>query len=209
MENINIEEWMKSIIDMLDKHFGKNVEWVFHDLTVDYEKTIVDIRNGEITGRKIGDSGDNLGLEVIRGTNRDGNQFGYYNYTDDGRILKSSTVFLRNREGTPVCCLAINEDVTEMFRFEKYLEERTRYAGEPATVVRDVNKLLDGLIDDAQREIGKSFKAMNKDDKRDFIQYLDNRGAFLITRSVPKVCELLNIAKGTFYNYLDMIRNSQ
>ena len=62
------KEWLRSILDMLSAHFGKDVEFVIHDLSLDYEHTIVDIRNGQITGRKIGDTGDILGLEVIRGT---------------------------------------------------------------------------------------------------------------------------------------------
>ena len=36
------------ILDILEGHFGKNVEFVVHDLSLDYEHTIVDIRNGEV-----------------------------------------------------------------------------------------------------------------------------------------------------------------
>ena len=46
------------ILDILEGHFGKNVEFVVHDLSLDYEHTIVDIRNGEVTGRKVGGTGD-------------------------------------------------------------------------------------------------------------------------------------------------------
>lgn len=49
------------ILDILEGHFGKNVEFVVHDLSLDYEHTIVDIRNGEVTGRKVGGTGDLLG----------------------------------------------------------------------------------------------------------------------------------------------------
>ena len=41
------------ILDILEGHFGKNVEFVVHDLSLDYEHTIVDIRNGEVTARAI------------------------------------------------------------------------------------------------------------------------------------------------------------
>ena len=39
------------ILDILEGHFGKNVEFVVHDLSLDYEHTIVDIRNGEVTAK--------------------------------------------------------------------------------------------------------------------------------------------------------------
>lgn len=64
----NKTKWLGSIMDMMEAHFGKDVELVLHDLEADYEKTIIDIRNGEVTGRTVGDGGDNLGLEVVRGT---------------------------------------------------------------------------------------------------------------------------------------------
>ena len=108
-------------MDMMEAHFGKDVELVLHNLEADYEKTIIDIRNGEVTGRTVGDGGDNLGLEVVRGTVKNGSKYNYINYTDDGKVLKSSTLFLRDESGRPVYALAINEDVTQMWQFEKYL----------------------------------------------------------------------------------------
>lgn len=40
------------------------------------------------------------------------------------------------------------------------------------------------------------------------IEYLDNRGAFLITRSSDRVCDALGISKFTLYNYLEQIRSN-
>ena len=144
-------------MDMMEAHFGKDVELVLHDLEADYEKTIIDIRNGEVTGRTVGDGGDNLGLEVVRGTVKNGSKYNYINYTDDGKVLKSSTLFLRDESGRPVYALAINEDVTQMWQFEKYLREKNQSGRESDVIVRDVNKLLEDSIKDAQLMIGKSY----------------------------------------------------
>ena len=43
------------ILDLLEHHFGPQCEIVLHDNTKDYAHTIIDIRNGQISGRKIGD----------------------------------------------------------------------------------------------------------------------------------------------------------
>ena len=82
------------ILDILEGHFGKNVEFVVHDLSLDYEHTIVDIRNGEVTGRKVGGTGDLLGLRALRynGSN-EGNCFNTLTYAENGKILRSSTLF--------------------------------------------------------------------------------------------------------------------
>lgn len=76
------------ILDILEGHFGKNVEFVVHDLSLDYEHTIVDIRNGEVTGRKVGGTGDLLGLRALRynGSN-EGNCFNTLTYAENGKIL--------------------------------------------------------------------------------------------------------------------------
>ena len=61
MKNI-YEQWnlLQNIMDMLENQFGSSCEVVLHDLTKDYNHTIVDIRNGHLTGREIGGCGSNL-----------------------------------------------------------------------------------------------------------------------------------------------------
>ena len=115
------------ILDILEGHFGKNVEFVVHDLSLDYEHTIVDIRNGEVTGRKVGGTGDLLGLRALRynGSN-EGNCFNTLTYAENGKILRSSTLFFRNGAGVAVASIAINEDVTESIKYEQYLHKQKR-----------------------------------------------------------------------------------
>jgi len=205
------KEWLRSILDMLSEHFGKDVEFVVHDLSLDYEHTIVDIRNGRITGRKIGDTGDILGLEVIRGTADDKKSYcNYINYTKDGKTLRSSTIFLPDEKGKPSVCIGINEDITRSVEFENYLREKNGVSTPDEEDISrgrgDVNEILDFLLKAAQLKIGKNTALMTKEDKMDYIRYLDGRGAFLITKSGPRVCDTLGISKFTLYRYLDIIR---
>ena len=69
------------LMDMLEQQLGSHTEVVLHDLKKDYANTIVDIRNGHITGREVGGTGSNLGLEVLQGTVKDGNRFNSVSYT--------------------------------------------------------------------------------------------------------------------------------
>ena len=48
---------------------------------------------------------------------------------------------------------------------------------------------------------------MTKEDKIAFIKFLDDRGMFLISKSGPRICEILGISKFTLYNYLEIIRS--
>jgi predicted transcriptional regulator YheO len=49
---------------------------------------------------------------------------------------------------------------------------------------------------------------MSKDDKIRAIKFLDDSGAFLITKSGPKVCQYFGISTYTLYSYLDEIRSA-
>lgn len=202
------KEVLGAVLDLLEQHFSSNVEFVLHDLSLDYEHTLVDIRNGHVTGRKVGDTGDILGLMAL--SNQDGADcYNTMNYTDDGRILRASTKFFRNRKGKVVASIAITEDITETVKYEQYLHKHNRLEamGEAMEVYRgDVNRMLDALIDAAQLEVGKTPAAMTREDKLHVIESLERHGAFLIKKSGQRVCKVLGISKFTLYNYLEIIR---
>ena len=69
--------------------------------------------------------------------------------------------------------------------------------------VLNVNDLLDGLIDESVALTGKPVALMNKDDKIKAIQFLNQHGAFLITKSGDKIAKYFGISKYTLYSYID------
>ena len=73
----------------------------------------------------------------------------------------------------------------------------------------DVNELLDYLLSESIRQVGKSPSQMNKEEKKKVISQLDRKGAMLITKSGPKICQALGISKFTLYNYLEEIHKQQ
>ena len=110
------KELFTKILDMLEQHFGQSCEIVLHDLTREYDHTIVDIRNGHITGRKVGDCGSNLGLEVLRGTVVNGDRFNYISHTTDAKILRSSSIYFHDDQQRTIGSICINTDITESVR---------------------------------------------------------------------------------------------
>ncbi len=205
-----IQPFLEKLMNMLEMQFGQNCEILLHDYSKGYEQSIVDIRNGHITGRKVGNCGNNLGLEVLKGTTVDGDRYNYITHTKDGRILRSSTMFIKNDENVAIGALCINMDITETVRFERYLNDINSYDlnQEPENEIfaTDIQQLLDEMIKQAFNIIGKPTAHMTREDKIEFIKLLDDKGVFYITKSSEKVCQYLNISKYTFYNYLDTIR---
>ena len=73
----------------------------------------------------------------------------------------------------------------------------------------NVEQLLEYLIAEGEKMAGKAAASMNREEKLKFINFLDQKGAFLISKSGQKICGLLQISKFTLYNYLDIIRGDK
>ncbi|WP_152395480.1 helix-turn-helix transcriptional regulator [Paenibacillus guangzhouensis] len=213
MERIEAEfEFLSSLVRGIAAQFGENCEVVLHDLTRPYDSTIVAIENGHVTGRKVGDPGTNLGLELLRGQSDSGNKINYVTQTKDGRILRSTSLYMRNSEGTVIGSLCINYDITDLMMAEKTLQSLTASGLQPEvreSFVSNVSDLLDQLIQEAQEQVGRPVAAMTKEDKMRLIQLLDQKGAFLIKKAGEKICGYLNISKYTLYSYLEESKTSE
>lgn len=210
MENVKEEfEFLESLIKGIAAQFGDKCEVVLHDLTGSYDKTIVAIENSQITGRRIGDCGSNLGLEVLRGTVAEGNRYNYVTQTKDGKILRSTSIYIKNKMGEIVGAICINLDISDLIMAEKALQSITMHSLDnkiEEVFVNDVNELLDYLLQECQKEIGKPVSHMTKEEKMKAVLFLDKRGAFLIKKAGDRVCQFLDISKFTLYNYLDDVR---
>jgi predicted transcriptional regulator YheO len=89
---------------------GENCEIVIHDLS-DPEKSVVAIENGQLTGRNVGDSLDELGVQLLRQPpGKD--LINYRTATRSGKVLCSSSVFLRDETGEIFGAFCINYDIS-------------------------------------------------------------------------------------------------
>lgn len=213
MNNINEEkDFLKRLVKMLEIQLGKDTEIVLHDLTRSYDSTIVEIANGELSGRKVGDSGTNLGLEVLRGKVQNGDRFNYITNGRDGKVFRSSSMYIYNDDNKVIGSICINTNITETIKMEKYFHDRNQINVEQDEAnceifANNVGDILNHLLVQAQNKIGKSVHDMTREDKVEFLNYLDERGAFLISKANEKIGSFLGISKYTLYQYLDMARN--
>ncbi len=208
-------DFYKRLAHALALQFGSGCEIVVHDLeTTDPSHSIVAIENGHVTGRKLGDGPSHVVLEALHaGTERLEDRLAYLTKTADGKILKSSTVFIRDDEGRTVGIFAVNYDITILRAMGDTIAEVVGTGPsaprEPEPIVRSVADLLDDLIEQSVQLVGTPVALMTKEEKVRAIRYLNDTGAFLITKSGPKVCKYFGISKYTLYNYLDEARASE
>lgn len=205
-------DFLKQLAHGLAIQFGSSCEIAIHDLkTKDLEKSIVYIENGHISNRQIGDGPSGIVLETLQSdpsTIHD--KLSYLTKTEDGRILKSSTFYIRDDDGSVSYIFSLNYDITaftaastaiqSLIATKDKLPDLT--GDSPRQITHNVNELLDLLIEQAVAKVGKPVALMNKDDKVAVVQYLDHAGAFLITKSGDKVSSYLGISKFTLYSYM-------
>lgn len=212
-------ELLKQLAKALAVQFGNDCEVVIHDLTrKSLHKSIVYIENGHITNRKTGDGPSKVVLETMRkDPSKISDHLGYLTKTNDGKTLKSSTIFVREEGGGPIqYILAINFDITNLLYFQDSVRSLISESGEPAvssyhkepeSICTNVADLLDDLIVQAVAMVGKPASLMSKDEKVQAIQFLNNTGAFLITKSGDKVSQYFGISKYTLYSYIKADKN--
>lgn len=205
--------FLKQIAKGLAVQFGENCEVAIHDLRIEnIEHSIVHIENGHVSNRKIGDGPSRIVLETLHSdpklTSRP-DHLGYLTKTSDGRILKSSTMFFSDDDDNIRYILAINFDITNLMFIENSLKSLTATelptdSKEPSKITQNVNDLLDDLIEQSVALVGKPVALMTKDDKIRAIQFLNDCGAFLITKSGDKISKYFGISKYTLYSYIDI-----
>ena len=188
--------------------FGSNCEVVVHDLSRHPDHSIVEIVNGHVTGRKVGDGASHVVIEQIQTNDPEPkDHLCYLTKTPDGKILKSSTVYIRNSKGKVSAIFSINYDISKLLMVESAVRdlistgEETQQT-EPEKIV-NINDLLDDLIEQSVALVGKPVALMNKDDKVKAIRFLNQNGAFLVTKSGDKIAKYFGISKYTLYSYID------
>ena len=153
-------EFLFQLAKGLARQFGPNCEVVVHDLsTNDPNSSIVAIENGHVTGRKVGDGPSHVVLEALRGgAGALKDHLCYLTRTRDGKILKSTTIYIRSDGGEPIGIFGINYDITLMLAMEENLRQFTAAEQEtrdPQPITRSVADLLDELIEQSVKLVGK------------------------------------------------------
>ncbi len=202
-----IFDQLKALTGVIRAAVGQDCEVVIHDFR-DLENSIIWIE-GNLTNRKIGGSLTDLGLAKIRAGEFE-DLLNYSTYSDDGRTLRSSSVFLRDPGGNVFGALCINVDITPLLAFDHVLRSlcsRNDSEDVAETFSDDIYEILQNIVEEAAYEIGKPPSLMNRDEKVNLVAALDSKGAFqVVKKAVPFVASRLGVSRYTVYNYLNQAR---
>ncbi len=200
----------KGIVDGLREAIGAECEIVLHDLR-NPQSTIIAIA-GSITNRAIGGPPTDLLLRLLHEDQTDEHVVNYETNTPDGRILRSSTLFIRDEHGVTIGSLCINVDITYVNHFKNWVtafcevrDTLTRGETPSERFPRDVRDVLNSAISDAVNSIGLPVAAMRKAERMKVVELLDEAGIFTIKSSLVHVAQRLGVSRATIYSYLEEI----
>ena len=205
---------LKGIIPLIDgiaNTFGKNCEVVLHDIR-NPQSSVIAIANGHITGRSIGSPMTEYGLATLRSGQFDKPIVNYRKKTRDGRILKSSSLFIKDENGKLIGFLCINYDISELTIARNIINnltniiEETDFSEEDESFGNTVNEMLSSIVNKALESVGKPVAFISKEEKVNIVQLLDEKGVFLIKGAIDYVAKVLCVSRYTIYNYLDETR---
>lgn len=213
---IKNKEQLIHIADLIAAQFGPNTEVVVHDFTGDLDHSIVYIVNGHVTGRQIGDAPTESFLQYMQQSTQGKDKIRQLIHTPDGKFIRSSTANFYDKDGTLNSSLCINQDITDLVALESAIKgmaedfyfDSSTLAEEtiPKSTTTSIHEMMDNIITEGMAMVGTPADKMNKDAKIKLLEFLDERGVFLIQKSGQKVCDLLGISKFTLYNYLEEVR---
>ena len=207
--NASMLQFLFRLAKALAAQFGPDCEVVIHDLlSNDLDSSIVAIENGHVSGRKVGDGPSHVVLEALQGGSTQ-DRLSYLTKTRDGKTLKSTTIFIQDENKRAIGIFSINYDITALLALENSVHalitcEEPQTEASPNVITHDVSRLLDELIEQSVALVGVPVPLMTKEDKIKAINFLNDAGAFLITKSGDKVAKYFDISKYTLYSYVDI-----
>jgi predicted transcriptional regulator YheO len=214
-EFAEVKDALVAIARAIARTIGPQCEVVLHDYR-EWDRsgsTIVWIENGHVTGRRVGGPTTNLGLEALKSGTDSPDRFNYQSRAKDGRTLRSTSIYFRNRAGKLIGSLCINVDVDAYVTARAALDallgvepEAPDDTDTAETFGSDIAEVLDAQIQAAIARTGKPAAALARDDRVAVVRYLDEKGAFLVKRAADRIARALGTSRVTVYAYLEEAR---
>lgn len=203
-----------AVAQMLVQTFGADCEVVLHDLD-DPAHSVVYVENNAVTGRTVGQSFEQLVRQVILSDElRENYVANYYFTAPNGKRIRSSTLLIKDADGTLSGAMCINLDTTRLQTQIAYLQSflpQSAPAGkkppEAALPEEHISVMIENLMDNILA--GGNIQQLSREERIEKVRFMEQKGLFLMKGSVEKAAEKLGVNKVTIYSYLDEVRGKR
>lgn len=201
-----------AIADFIAQINGPKCEAIVHDLS-DLQHSIVHIVNGELSGRTVGGSITKYAFDLIM-KQEDKSRDSFINYVGSnektGKILRSSTLFIRDQNKNTIGLLCVNIDITDLVHFREQLNDYIMIQTQPSTGKTDeperfdlsANEIVDEIIEGLLQENDVHLPIGSLTEKKNLVIKMIAKGVFKFKGVIPHVAEKLEISPQTLYRYL-------
>jgi len=209
-----LEPYM-TLVDFIAEFLGENTEVVLHDLT-DWHHSVVAIRNGHISGRKVGAPITEVSLKIIRSQIHKEVPF---IYNDKGIAkkkdhIRSASWFIKDDDDSLVGMLCINSDCQELIMARNILDKMIKAPENHNNISVEVKKndnldaktLVDNNVSNILRSNGKKISQLTKDEKVALVGKLQAIGTFSVKGTVWYLADRLEVSLPTVYRYITMAK---
>lgn len=201
---------LKRVAVALHRLFDPFCEVVIHDFA-DFEHSIIAIA-GNITNRTIGGAATDLLLAKASQGETDEDLYNYLTSLPGGRLMKSSTIFLRDETGKAYGAFCVNFDITAFVNMRQLLGSfvLTEEKGDVIeTFSDDIEETVQSLLAETLYELGQNLPLTSREEKVELIKRLADKGVFQVKKAVPILADQLGLSRATVYNYLRDARSER
>ncbi|MFE7277459.1 transcriptional regulator [Streptomyces sp. NPDC057623] len=206
---------LRPVVDGLVATFGPMCEVVLHDYRRP-EESVVAVA-GSVTGRAVGGAMSEIGMRIVARGDGAGDELNYVTRTRGGRLVKASTMVLRDSTGTVFGALCVNLDVTAVNEAHALLGALAGIGGAggvggtsadvPVTTFgNDIDSVVDAILDAHQLGQNGSWAGLGRAQRLELFRGLDERGVFAVRRAIEQVAARLGISRASAYSYLSQAR---
>lgn len=194
----------RKIVEALGKSMSPLAEVVLHDLSQP-DNSIVAIVNN-LSGRNIGDGATNYGLARIANPNFPDVLQNYPNRFPDGRVIKSTSIGIRNSKGEYVATLCVNIDISILSSITAILGQLASVeqpsVSEKEYFTPTTLAVLREEIEQYSAAHSTTPRALSVKQRRELTGMLSEKGLLDLKNSCGLVADILGVARSTVYSYL-------
>ncbi len=210
------------LVEFLGKALGPDYEVALHDIG-DHTNSIVAIANGHVSGRTVGAPMTNFGLNVIsyKAYKNSNYKLNYNGVSNDQRILRSSTLFIKDEDEELAGLLCINFDdrkyvdisnqILKLCHPDELIEQNSTYESvnslleEAETLSGSIAEVTETVLNKVLTENNIPIDRLTQEERLNIVDILNQKGIFMLKGAVSEVAKQLRCSEPSIYRYLSKL----
>jgi predicted transcriptional regulator YheO len=222
MDKKTIEQY-SIIVEFLGKALGPDYEVVLHDVE-NYNNSILAIANGHVSGRTLGAPITNFGLSTIADKSYKDSEYkvNYNGVSRNHKVLRSSSMFIKDDKGELIGLLCINFDDTKYIDISNqilklchpdsmvdvqntFVSSTLIIEDDPESFTGSIPDVTSSVLNQVLEEKEIPLDKISSEERLQIVEILDKKGVFMLKGAVSEVAKQLSCSEPSIYRYLSKI----